>query len=81
MRALLVADKSSSLQPLVEVNQGSVAVGDRGRKALVGGECGDTSCTENETETNEPLQRSSGNGYVELAELALRKNCHLMLMY
>lgn len=48
MRALLAADKSSSLQPLVEVNEASVAVGDRGRKALVGGECGDTSCTESQ---------------------------------
>lgn len=56
-RALLAADKSSSLQPLVEVNQASVAVGDRGRKASVGGECGDTSCTKSKRETNEPLQR------------------------
>lgn len=64
MRVLLAADKSSSLRPLVEVNQGSVAGGDSGRKASVGGEFGDPSCTETNRETNEPLQRRSGSSYV-----------------
>lgn len=71
MRVLLAADKSSSLQPLVEVNQASVAVGDWGRKASVGGECGDTSCTESERETNEPLQRRAGSSYVGFPIMAL----------